>query len=409
MLLMTYLKTIATYKGDLASLTAPPFLLSKTSMIEVASNWCEHPFMFIKPAHEANPEKRALMVLQGFLSTLKQQHASKEENGSSKKMKPLNSFLGERFEGVWDDENGTTNLVAEQVSHHPPVSAYNIWNERHGISMRGNITPKTYFSSTVHIERKGCSIFHIDSYDEDHLITMPKMHVEGLMSGNLTPELSGLSWIKSSSGFTTRIEYFYKGWLGGKRNAFKATLFRDGPTAKNKEPIYDVEGTWSGEFVVKDARTKSIVERVDVTSLRKTPLTVKPIAEQDPMESRRAWQHVADAIEQGDMHAAGHEKSKIENQQREQRKRELVDGIKFQRRYFTQAQNDRVADFLFRGLETQMGVKRNEIDDGSGGVWAWDEAKFRAAKVEKTKVARRGSSIDSGIGLMAEDMSNGSY
>ena len=128
------LQSIATFKGDLSSLTAPPFLLSPQSIIEFSTYWCEHPSIFIAPAHEPCPEKRALLVLKWFLSTLKQQHSSKDENGKKKKMKPLNPFLGEIFEGAWrEPESGITRMVAEQVCHHPPVTAFNLWNEEHGI------------------------------------------------------------------------------------------------------------------------------------------------------------------------------------------------------------------------------------------------------------------------------------
>jgi oxysterol-binding protein-related protein 9/10/11 len=102
-------------------------------MVEFSSYWCEHPSLFVAPAHEDDPEKRALLVLKWFLSTLKQQHNNKDESGKKKKMKPLNPFLGELFVGKWEDEAGTTNLVAEQVSHHPPATAFNLWNNEHGI------------------------------------------------------------------------------------------------------------------------------------------------------------------------------------------------------------------------------------------------------------------------------------
>jgi len=83
--------------------------------VEYSAYWCEHPFLFVAPAHEPDPEKRVLLVLKWFLSTLKQQHNNKDENGKKKKMKPLNPFLGELFLGKWEDAAGTTNLVAEQV------------------------------------------------------------------------------------------------------------------------------------------------------------------------------------------------------------------------------------------------------------------------------------------------------
>ena len=73
-----------------------------------------------------------MLVLKWFLSSLKQSYASRSDKLGSEK-KPLNPFLGELFLGRWEDECGTTHLVSEQVSHHPPVTAYCIWNDKHGI------------------------------------------------------------------------------------------------------------------------------------------------------------------------------------------------------------------------------------------------------------------------------------
>lgn len=53
-------------------------------------------------------------MLKWFLSTLKQQYASRSEKFGNEK-KPLNPFLGELFLGKWEDEAGTTELVSEQV------------------------------------------------------------------------------------------------------------------------------------------------------------------------------------------------------------------------------------------------------------------------------------------------------
>lgn len=109
-----FLKSIASFSGDLSSLTAPPFILSSTSLVEFSSYWAEHPSVFVAPAAEKDPEKRALLVLKWFLSTLKQQYASRSDKFGNEK-KPLNPFLGELFLGKWVDEAGTTELVSEQV------------------------------------------------------------------------------------------------------------------------------------------------------------------------------------------------------------------------------------------------------------------------------------------------------
>lgn len=100
-------------------MTAPPFILSTTSLTEYSAYWAEHPATFVAPAKEADPEKRALLVLKWFLTTLHQQYCSRSEKLGSEK-KPLNPFLGELFIGKWlasgaDSEVGETTLISEQV------------------------------------------------------------------------------------------------------------------------------------------------------------------------------------------------------------------------------------------------------------------------------------------------------
>lgn len=55
-----------------------------------------------------------MLVLKWFLSTLKQQYATRSEKYGNEK-KPLNPFLGELFLGRWEDDAGTTELISEQV------------------------------------------------------------------------------------------------------------------------------------------------------------------------------------------------------------------------------------------------------------------------------------------------------
>ncbi|KAI0015702.1 hypothetical protein F4780DRAFT_786064 [Xylariomycetidae sp. FL0641] len=387
-----FIKSVATFKGDLASLTAPPFLLAPQSIVEYPAYWAEHPPLFVAPARETDAEKRALLVLKWFLSTLRRQHASKDDSGKRKKLKPLNPFLGEIFLGKWADQAGTTQLVSEQVSHHPPATAYKIWNERHGIQLEGHVAPKAYFSSTINIERRGHSILHIDRYNEDHWITMPKAHVEGMMTFQIAPELSGTSYIHSSSGYTSRIDYSCKGWLRGKSNSFVATIYRDG---REKEPLYVLEGRWSGSYTVKDGKGK-VLETVDLTTLRSSPLQVAPIEKQHPLESRRAWSRVTEAINANDILGVGHEKGKIENAQRALRREEQAEGKVWEGRYFNEVAWDSVADALAIRPKGAAG------NDPSRMLWKFDEDKYRRTTLTQLSGFKSPthSRFDSGIGFV---------
>ncbi|KAL9620607.1 MAG: hypothetical protein Q9160_004861 [Pyrenula sp. 1 TL-2023] len=112
----------ATIPGDLSNITAPPFVLAPHSAVEFPAYWAEHPSIFVAPASEPDPARRALLVLKWFLSSLKQQqYGGRDEKEGVKK--PLNAFLGELFVARWEggDEKekgegiGETRLVSEQV------------------------------------------------------------------------------------------------------------------------------------------------------------------------------------------------------------------------------------------------------------------------------------------------------
>ena len=99
-------------------MTAPPFILSETSLTEYSANWVSHPSLLTAPAAEADPERRAVLVLKWFLSTLKLQYSSRNEKLGSEK-KPLNPFLGELFLATWPPQGDREELrlVSEQVRY----------------------------------------------------------------------------------------------------------------------------------------------------------------------------------------------------------------------------------------------------------------------------------------------------
>ena len=347
----------------MSSLTAPPFILSTKSLVEYSTYWAEHPSIFVAPANEECPEKRALLVLKWFITTLKQQYCSRSEKLGSEK-KPLNPFLGELFVGRWIDGVGTTRLISEQVSHHPPVTAYCIWNKKHGVQLQGYNGQKASFSGgRINVKQVGHAILHLEKYNEDYLITLPSLHIEGLVTGSPYVELDRSSYIQSSTGFVSKIDYSGRGWLSGKKNSFIATLCSKG---KENNELYKIDGQWSRDFVIRDVKSKKVLETVDVTSFKTTPLQVAPIAEQDPLESRRAWQKVAEAIRKGDMDTTSAEKSAIENMQRALRKKEQEEGKVWLRRFFKKTEQCPILE----KLATSLGEKLDS--DRTNGIWVFD-------------------------------------
>ena len=129
-------------------------------------------------------------------------------------------------------------------------------------------------------------------------------------------------------------------------------------------------------FVIKDGSKKhgSEVEFFDHKNRKVTPLTLAPLEEQDPLESNKAWQKVKEAILKSDMDTVGIEKSKIENAQREMRKKEQAEGREWQRRFFTKQESDP----LFEKLTKPIGEKIE--NDKTNGIWRFDSQKAANAQ-----------------------------
>lgn len=368
-----FIKQLASFNGDLSTMTAPAWILSTQSLTEFSSYWAEMPRLLVAPAQEKDPQKRAMLVLKWFLSTLKQQYASRNEKLGSEK-KPLNPFLGELFLGRWDDEAGETQLLSEQVSHHPPVTAYSIWNKKHGVRLQGYNAQKASFGRTINVRQVGHAILHIDEFDEDHLITLPSLHIEGLITGAPYVELNKSSYIVSSSGYTSRIDYSGAGWVSGKKNTLASITFPHGKEKSKSDVLYKAEGSWTDHFTIKDAKGVT-VEAYNAKKEPKAELKVADIKDQDPLESRRAWKKVADAILKSDMNTTSAEKSKIEEHQRALRKKEQKEGRDWERIFFTKIDKLPIFEKLIR--EVPHGSMEQEQ---TGGIWVFDQEKAKNAK-----------------------------
>lgn len=213
---------------------------------------------------------------------------------------------------------------------------------------------------------------------DKYLITLPALHIEGLIFGSPFIELEGATYITSSTGYTAKIDYAGKGWISGKKNSFTASLY---PTGKEKDVLYSVAGQWTKDFQINSGSAKhagkdTFIEIYDPAKAPTTKLTVAPIQQQHPLESRRAWSRVAAAIAKGDLDAVGVEKGKIETAQREMRLKEKAEGRAWQRQYFSVNTGDEV---LAR-LGSVVGVPAHGDAEKTGGVWRFDPVKAEKAK-----------------------------
>lgn len=368
------MQSIATLRGDLSNITAPPFVLADKSTTEFPRYWIEHPNLFCAPARESTPEFRILAVLKWFLASLRgQQYAGRKPSDGVKK--PLNAFLGEVFTGGCGPEDEECKLISEQVSHHPPVTACYLWNDKHGVRAQGFTRQEITFSGSVNIQQIGHAVMHIDQYDEDYLIPLPNVKVKGILTGGPYPELQGSYSIVSSSGYVADIDFTGKGFLGvgGKKNHVEAAIYH-AEDKKRKQPLFTADGSWSESFVIKNGGGKEI-DKYDVATAPSADFRAPPIEQQDPWESRKAWQGVIDSIHAGNMQGVANNKSALEKAQRELRKSPETSEEKWSPLFFSRESNDPVAEKLLAVV--------GQTFDSKDTCGAWKFAQQGAERLER--------------------------
>ncbi|RYP76755.1 hypothetical protein DL770_007165 [Monosporascus sp. CRB-9-2] len=372
--LKEFLSYLATVKGDLSNITAPPSMLSPKSVTEIPASWAERHELFLQPPQEQDPARRALLVLKNYLCSLKRQaytaaSASGDSDGGGGARKPLNAFLGELFLGTFraDDGSSETQLIAEQVSHHPPVTACFMYNKKHGISSSGYVAQETSFSPTsgVQVKQIGHSIIRDEKHRESHLMTMPTMLVKGLLTGSPYPELEGACYICSSSGYLATIEFDGKNSLGiGTKNSVSAriTNAKDGGKA-----VFEISGQWNARLKITDCMSGGVIEEFGVDDIPLAELNVKTPEEQSPWESRRAWTEVIDGISEGNTQKVSEAKNRIEEAQRGMRDAEKVAGIQWPTVFFQKSEGSQEFELLAKIIPDKSAASLQP--ERTAGVW----------------------------------------
>ncbi|KAI1478301.1 Oxysterol-binding protein [Daldinia eschscholtzii] len=374
--LKDFLSYLITVKGDLSNITAPPFTLSPRSVVEIPASWAERHDLFLRPAQEQEPARRSLLVLKNFLCSLKRQvytaataKGRSDDCSDAEVKKPLNAFLGELFLGVFESNVGsTTKLICEQVSHHPPVTACCLYNETHGISSSGYVAQETTFNPTsgVRVKQIGHAIIRDEGHEESHLMTLPTIAIKGLLVGQPYPELEGTCYISSSSGYLATIDFQGKRMLGSsKRNSVRAELsdVRDGGRI-----LFEISGQWNDRLIITDSTNGKLIDDFSIDDVPLTELQTKPIVEQSPWESRKAWAKVAEGIGVGSMHVVSNEKGTIENAQREMRAAEESANIEWPRLFF-QNSEDGDQEFVLLATAIPDHMARNIDKERTAGIW----------------------------------------
>ncbi|XP_052898684.1 oxysterol-binding protein-related protein 8 isoform X2 [Anopheles moucheti] len=295
---------------DLSKVVLPTFILEPRSFLDKLADSYYHADILSKAVLEDDPFTRMKTVVQWYLSGF-----YKKPKGLKK---PYNPILGETFRCYWQHENGSrTFYIAEQVSHHPPVSVFYVTNRQDGFCISCSILAKSkFYGNSTSAILEGVATLTLLPRGECYTLTVPYAHCKGILMGTLSMELGGKVSIEcENTGYKTELEFKLKPFLGGN----EYTNLVVGKLKLGKETMATINGHWDSEIRIKDSRTNE--ETVlfnptpDIRGHRLKRFTV-PMESQGMSESERLWQHVSAAIHRDDQVGATEEKTALEEAQR---------------------------------------------------------------------------------------------
>ncbi len=317
--------------SSLHKTTLPVNILEPRSLLEAYADCNSFSGLLINAIKQEDPIKRMIGIVQWYLSPFRLK--------PNKLRKPYNPILGEVFCCSFDlREDGNLEWYSEQVSHHPPISAFCMKNNTHEFVFNGSIhmVSKYMFPISIGADSVGSATLKLKN-GEVYRITYPSGFVPNILATDLQLELYGKTRIVcEKTQLNTEIEFFAsKNPLFGTKIEINTVK---GVIKQGKTSLYQISGKWNHNMYIQKLSNslstgdvsfpKEILLDDTLVDKFKTNMICRKLKDQQWYESRKLWQNLTRAIWLRNEKIAGEAKHFIEQRQRELRKRNEEGTIK---------------------------------------------------------------------------------
>uniref|UniRef100_A0A3Q2QUP5 Oxysterol-binding protein n=1 Tax=Fundulus heteroclitus TaxID=8078 RepID=A0A3Q2QUP5_FUNHE len=218
---------------ELSKITMPIAFNEPLSFLQRITEYMEHACLLNRACELSNSLQRMEMVASFAISAVGSQWG--------RTGKPFNPLLGETFELIREDPG--YRLVSEQVSHHPPVSAFHAESLSGDFVFHGSIYPKLKFwGKSVEAEPRGTMTLELLKHNEVYTWSNPTCCVHNIILGKLWIEQYGtMEIINHSTGEKCVLEFKPSGMLGKDLHRVEGYI-----QEKSKKKFCVLYGKWTG-------------------------------------------------------------------------------------------------------------------------------------------------------------------
>ncbi|XP_039985359.1 oxysterol-binding protein-related protein 1 isoform X1 [Xiphias gladius] len=224
---------------ELSKITMPVIFNEPLSFLQRLTEYMEHTYLIHQANASSDPIERMKCVAAFAVSAVASQW---ERTG-----KPFNPLLGETYELVRKDLG--FRLISEQVSHHPPVSAFHAEGLKQDFVFHGSIYPKLKFwGKSVEAEPKGVITLELPKYNEAYTWTNPTCCVHNIIVGQLWIEQYGnVEVINHRTGERCFLNFKPCGLFGKELHKVEGYILD-----KSKKKLCSLYGKWTECLCVVD-------------------------------------------------------------------------------------------------------------------------------------------------------------
>ncbi|XP_003220745.1 oxysterol-binding protein-related protein 2 isoform X3 [Anolis carolinensis] len=217
---------------ELSKITMPIAFNEPLSFLQRITEYMEHTYLINKACCHSDPLERMQAVAAFAVSAVASQW---ERTG-----KPFNPLLGETYELIREDLG--FRFISEQVSHHPPVSAFYSEGLNQDFIFHGSIYPKLKFwGKSVEAEPRGTITLELLKHNESYTWTNPTCCVHNVIIGKLWIEQYGtVEIINHSTGDKCILNFKPCGLFGKELHRIEGHI-----QDKNKKKLAVIYGKWT--------------------------------------------------------------------------------------------------------------------------------------------------------------------
>uniref|UniRef100_A0AAX7UC94 Oxysterol-binding protein n=1 Tax=Astatotilapia calliptera TaxID=8154 RepID=A0AAX7UC94_ASTCA len=224
---------------ELSKITMPVIFNEPLSFLQRLTEYMEHTYLI----HQANASSDSIERMKCVAAFAVSAVASQWERTG----KPFNPLLGETYELVREDLG--FRLISEQVSHHPPVSAFHAEGLKQDFVFHGSIYPKLKFwGKSVEAEPKGTITLELPKHNEAYTWTNPTCCVHNIIVGQLWIEQYGnVEVVNHRTGERCYLNFKPCGLFGKELHKVEGYILD-----KSKKKLCALYGKWTECLYVVD-------------------------------------------------------------------------------------------------------------------------------------------------------------